>query len=162
MYGRTFRIVLTCLCMIAAAYAPAGAEWLENGYPACVESHTQSDVQAVSDGAGGVIIGWRDSRYGNNDIFAMRLDGYGNPVWGPLDVCNELHTQMNLHVASDGFGGALFVWQDIRSGINSDIYAQRIDPEGNAVWTVNGVGVCTNSADKYYPRVAPDGEGGAR
>jgi hypothetical protein len=161
MYERSMCPVLICLLVIALGAAPAGAEWLENGYPACVETHSQSDVQIVSDGSGGVIIGWRDNRNGNYDIFAMKLDAYGNPVWGPIDVCSYSQTQMNLHMASDGLGGAVFVWEDSRSGTNQDIYAQRIDSDGDAIWAVNGVGVCTNSADQFYPKIARDNDGGA-
>lgn len=37
----------------------------------------QSDARAVSDGADGAILVWTDSRNGNNDIYATRVDRFG-------------------------------------------------------------------------------------
>jgi hypothetical protein len=42
-----------------------------------------------------------------------------------------------------------------------DIFAQRIDPDGNLLWPDTGVLVCGAIDGQYYPQMIPNGEGGA-
>src|SRR4030066_318122 len=67
-------------------------------------------------------------------------------AWTPNGtlICNATNTQTNVQVVSDGAGGAIIVWEDFRTGgtTNYDIYAQRIDAAGNALWTPNGTIIC--------------------
>ncbi len=57
-------------------------------------------------------------------------------------------------------GGAIITWYDNRSG-NRDIYAQRVNSDGAAQWTADGVAICTASGDQNSPRMTSDGSGGA-
>jgi hypothetical protein len=61
---------------------------------------------------------------------------------------------------SDGASGAIVTWVDYRGG-NGDIYAQRISPMGNVLWTANGVALCAATGDQYSPAIVADGAGGA-
>ncbi|UCF05845.1 MAG: T9SS type A sorting domain-containing protein, partial [bacterium] len=63
-------------------------------------------------------------------------------------------------ITSDGAGGAVITWHDLRSG-NWDIYAQRIDAGGNVQWTADGVAICTATGYQEYPQITYDGAGGA-
>jgi hypothetical protein len=80
----------------------------------------------------------------------------GNPV------CTAVGNQDNssLQSTSDGAGGAIFVWEDMRSG-ETDLYAQRIDAAGNALWTYNGICICNALNVQENVRIIPDGLGGA-
>ena len=66
-----------------------------------------------------------------------------DPNWGDADtnlaVCNENYHQIHADVVSDGAGGAIFTWIDFRNNDNYDIYVQRVDNNGNALWKANGV-----------------------
>ena len=84
--------------------------------------------------------------------FAVWLDN-GTPM------CWELGHQRFPHTVEDGSGGAFMVWEDARTGIN-DIYAQRVDAEGDVLWASAGVAVCTASGDQFRPWLASDGAGG--
>jgi hypothetical protein len=64
-------------------------------------------------------------------------------------------------IVNDGSGGEIISWRDDRSGINSDIYAQRINASGAVQWTTNGVAICTATGDQAYPSILSDGTGGA-
>jgi hypothetical protein len=69
-------------------------------------------------------------------------------------------------VASDGAGGALVAWADMRNGVHADIYVQRLaspSPGHPAVprWTSNGVPVCTAAGKQDTAVVVSDGAGGA-
>ncbi len=50
-------------------------------------------------------------------------------------------------------------WEDRRIGY--DVYAQRIDHDGGALWTAGGLAVCDEASDQYYPVLCSDGENGA-
>jgi hypothetical protein len=63
-------------------------------------------------------------------------------------------------IASDNMGGAIITWQDGRAFIN-DIYAQRIDADGAAQWTNNGVPVCNAALPQENPCIVSDGGNGA-
>jgi hypothetical protein len=63
-------------------------------------------------------------------------------------------------ITSDGAGGAIMTWTDMRNG-NNDIYAQRIDASGAVQWTSNGVAITTVAGSQYAPAIFPDGAGGA-
>ncbi|MEO5617133.1 MAG: FlgD immunoglobulin-like domain containing protein, partial [Candidatus Eisenbacteria bacterium] len=63
---------------------------------------------------------------------------------------------------SDGLGGAIVVWQDGRRGAgNYDIYAQRVDGDGNLLWAPAGVPVCVATNNQINPTIIADGVGGA-
>ncbi len=80
---------------------------------------------------------------------------YGNPV---SSVINE---QQHSRAIPDGSGGAFVVWEDDRiSSSETDIYAQRLDAEGNPLWVVNGVAVCTASNVQIEPQLVSAGPGG--
>ncbi len=82
-------------------------------------------------------------------------------VQNGIPLCMAVGSQDDIQAISDGFGGAIIVWGDKRNGSDYDIYAQRIEPNGNILWAENGVPICTISGDQKYPRLASDGYGGA-
>lgn len=57
-------------------------------------------------------------------------------------VCNAVGTQTLHQVVPDGMGGAVVAWQDLRNGVDYDIYAQRMDAYGNMLWASNGILIC--------------------
>lgn len=75
-------------------------------------------------------------------------------------ICDAVGSQNHPQIISDGSGGLFIVWQDYRSG-NADIYAQRVDRNGNALWVDDGVIVCSAAKDQLYPKMVSDGAGGA-
>ena len=81
-----------------------------------------------------------------------------NPQGNP--VCTATYDQSGPRICIDGAGGAFITWYDIRNGLNSDIYAQRIDTSGVVQWTTNGVAICTKPADQNNPQLCSDGAGG--
>ncbi len=75
-------------------------------------------------------------------------------------VCTASGDQQVPLITSDGSGGAIITWYDNRSG-NRDIYAQRVNSDGAAQWTADGVAICTASGDQYPCDIIPDGVGGS-
>jgi hypothetical protein len=62
-------------------------------------------------------------------------------------------------MTTDGSGGTIITWQDKHSG-KYEIYAQRMNGGGNAMWTTNGIAICTQDSN-YNPIIVSDGSGGA-
>jgi hypothetical protein len=143
---------------------PAGSVlWTANGTPVCTAFNSQSLPLAVSDGAGGVIVAWQDFRGGSTtDIYAQRVNSSGYIQWTAdgVSVCTGKTGLALSQTIPDGSGGALIVWSDTRNATN-DIFIQRINSSGTALWTANGVTVCAASASQVVPAVASDGAGGA-
>lgn len=76
-------------------------------------------------------------------------------------ICIAAINEERPTIVSDGAGGAIITWQDLRNGYNYDIYAQRINASGVVQWTVNGVAICSALNDQLYPTIISDGAGGA-
>src|SRR5262245_40728378 len=100
------------------------AQWLAGGLVVCNAPQSQGDPAIVEDGSGGTIIGWTDARNGSLDIYAQRVSGGGAMLWvdDGVPVCTAPGDQSNLSILVDGQGGAIFVWEDERVGLETDIY----------------------------------------
>ncbi|MFX1391444.1 MAG: hypothetical protein ACFE9Z_15375 [Promethearchaeota archaeon] len=132
-------------------------EWTINGVPICTASAHQSSPEVCTDGAGGAIVVWSDWRPSPDyDLYAQKIDSSGNIVWDSngVVICNATSKQMNFRICSDGVGGAIVVWQDDRPGTNIfDIYAQRINQDGDTLWDDNGTIVCDAADDQNFPNL---------
>jgi hypothetical protein len=110
-----------------------------------------------------VIVAWEDDRNGFSDVFAQRIDGSGALLWAfdgaPVSLASG--NQGAPQLVPDGSGGAIIAWQDFRSGTTADIYAQRVDSSGRALWTLDGAAVATAPGDQLNQRLIADGSGGA-
>jgi hypothetical protein len=85
-------------------------------------------------------------------------------IWADVKTCvpvvKVLENQINQVVVSDGLGGAFVAWQDGRSG-GVNIYAQRVDTDGNMLWADNGVLVCGAANDQGQLSMISDGNNNA-
>jgi len=138
-------------------------EWIPNGTAITTANENQEYPQIYSDGAGGAIITWGDSRSGpNTDIYAQRINSSGNVQWeaNGTAICTASDDQWDFQICSDGAGGAVIVWRDYRRS-EWDIYAQRINSSGIAQWIPNGTIICTASNYQTNPQICSDGVGGA-
>ena len=75
-------------------------------------------------------------------------------------ICIVNGSQISPQIVSDGAGGAIITWQDMRDD-SGDIYAQRIDLNGNEKWSTNGTAICTAVGIQDIPQIVSDGVGGA-
>lgn len=115
----------------------------------------------VPDGSEGALIAWFPR--GESEIYVFRVTADGSQPWGPPGVMIDTDDYvMEVAVASDGAGGMLLVWQTDLAG-QYGVMAQRVDAAGNEVWAPGGIAVMNVSTPPYqpFPRVIPDGSGGA-
>lgn len=106
--------------------------WAVDGVTLSLAVNNQGSVQVVSDGAGGAVVTWEDSRSGSRDIYTQRLDNTGTVRWAVdgIAISSAAGDQANPQIVLDGIGGAIVVWQDFRNGGDYDIYAQGITASG--------------------------------
>ncbi len=141
-------------------------KWNLNGIAVCTSLGIEDHPEIVSDGEGGAIIAWKDSRNGNSDIYVQAVDSSGKMKWfsDGVAICTTSGSQEYPTIISDGQGGAVIAWNDYRTG-NLDIYAQAINSAGMVKWTLDGVAICTTTGSGHYSQecvsIVTDELGGA-
>ena len=138
--------------------------WPTNGVAICTENYYQVNPQLTKDEAGGILIIWQDKRNGDSyDLYAQRIDYNGNILWATngIEICNAINDQEFPQLVNNSEVGVIITWQDRRTSDSYDIYAQRIDNNGNVLWAINGINICTASYDQELPQLAIDNTGGA-
>ena len=138
-------------------------QWAYNGVPVCSAVNAQQHPQMASDGAGGVIITWQDTRNGAYDIYAQRMNGSGAPQWAVdgVPICTAATKQTLPAIVSDSPDETIVIWEDDRVG---GIFGQRVNAAGAPQWAADGVALSTAPASNgmgRVPRVTSDGSGGA-
>src|SRR6185436_19738654 len=106
------------------------------------------------------IIAWTDDGGDDDDIFVQRVRADGTVMWADSGVSAAVVPgyQEAPSIISDGVGGAIVLWQDPAHG--GDLYAQRVDGSGTALWGSTGVPVCTEPDEQAFPSMVPDGAQG--
>jgi hypothetical protein len=163
----TLRMGLLATLLVLAPSMTALGQWISDAAlnnPICRVGNNQRFPKLVSDGKGGAIICWADERAAPNvsKVYAQRIDKDGFVRWpvNGIAISPALSKQVRPEIIPDGAGGAIIVWTDTRD-IGSDIYAQRIDSSGNALWVDEGVPVATGSSEQIDPQLTGDGQHGA-
>lgn len=143
--------------------ANGSAQWQADGVVVTDAGGNQISPQLVLSGSSGIILAWEDYRNGNADIYGQRVDNSGGMKWAangvPVNAANS--DQRAPQLVADNAGGAVVVWEDHRTDANTDIYGQRLNAEGTAIWTGNGLAVSSATGNQRVPRAVADGYGGA-
>lgn len=112
------------------------AQWTFEGIP--ISKYPPGKPKICQDGVGGVIITWYEGigDWDSIDIYAQRLDAYGNMQWvvNGTAICTASGCQLLPELCSDGSGGAIIVWDDCRTDL--DLYAQRVNSTGDLLWLI--------------------------
>lgn len=99
----------------------------------------EARVAALADG--GYIVVWNGNGVGDADgIFAQRFNASGAKVGGETRINTTTSgNQEFASVAALGDGGYVITWESYdANGINSDVYSQRFDANGNKVSGLTG------------------------
>ena len=137
--------------------------WIATGVVLSATAGLSSPV-IVADGAGGAIVSWADTRDGSSHIYGQRINSAGSVQWlSPTAIGGTTAPggQSDPQLVTDGAGGAIVTWADLRNGVDTDIYSQRVNASGAVQWTAGGVPMCTATNTQDYPVIAIDGAAGA-
>jgi len=88
----------------------------------------------------------------------------GDPQVADTKVCTANTNQHGSRVIPDGSGGSIVFWHDPRNGgSGDDIYYNKLNSAGNAVWSLVSAGLALTSSGNgnFIDQVISDGSGGA-
>jgi hypothetical protein len=138
--------------------------WGAAGVGVCVAPDSQRAPVAVLDGAGGLLVSWKDHRSGIDRIYAQRLNASGVAQWTAdgVPVSDAAGAETHPAIAADGTGGVIVAWQDQR-GADLDVYAQHLGANGARAggWASGGVALVAAPGDQSFPAAVSDSAGGA-
>lgn len=147
----------------AAGVVTAGGA---TGTALCLATGSQSGVRLASDGMGGLLACWLDPRSTTNTaLYAGRYTPSLGAIWtaNGVAVCDAAGTRSYPQIVADGTTGAFLQWIDSRTS-GSDMYAARLQGDGTAPWTLNGVLLRASSVAVQVPvngfSMVADGSGG--
>jgi hypothetical protein len=152
-------------------------QWTPDGI--LVESHLVTGIGVhgyamAPDGKDGAIIasardGWYDPD--SSVIRFQRISANGDLLWDYDKTATPTFAGWAIgdtwespdpKAVSDGAGGAIIVYDNFLHGWrNRDIYAQRVDANGNLLWAAGGVPVSTADSMQSLPQIVGDGREGA-
>ena len=137
------RFIIFCTFMIGLFIENGNAQWRLNGVAVC-DTVGKQHIAAngiLSDGEGGTFVVWGDNR-DNWDIYAQRVDSTGRMLWDKQGkpICVYPGWQFAPVVTPDGEGGFVTAWGDTRNDTR-DVYAQRVDNDGNILWNKEGLAI---------------------
>jgi hypothetical protein len=136
----------------------------------------QSSVGGTRTSDGNYILFWHDASteievgMGPINVFAEKFSPNGTRLWNPthpgigVQVATDYDNISNFRVVPTTDGGAITAWEKSpTSGAASEIYAQRVDADGNAQWGSDGTQVSGNGPFMYSesPQIVADGSNGA-
>lgn len=140
------------------------AQWAANGIPLVNSTFNENGIEALTISGTRFAAVWRDGRNGNLDLYANYfLIADGSRVNATdIAIAVQPNTQTRQVMTTDDAGGFIVVWEDPRiSTTNSDLYIQRVNAAGDALWGANGTAVVTAVFNQLQPAIAKDGAGGA-
>ncbi len=128
---------------------------------------SQGALLALSDGSGGLLTVFSDTRYGSPDLFVQRTGPFGLPWsgWpaGGVALAVAAGSQYAGSATADGTGGAVIEFSDNRLGVDYLLYAVRVLGDGTLApgWSYGGNPLELAGMSQGGASAVSDGAGGA-
>ncbi|MFN3872819.1 MAG: T9SS type A sorting domain-containing protein [Ignavibacterium sp.] len=144
------RIIYTIILLVLLAISFSKAQWkttVEENNIISAAPNTQNYPSVALDKTGGFFVAWTDARNSStgNDIYIQRFDSLGNTYFADngIPVCVADGNQQYPWAVGTTDSCIIVFWYDDRPNYtnSTDLYAQKLDREGNPLWEVNGVPV---------------------
>jgi hypothetical protein len=167
------KTTLLCLLLLVCLN-PAEAQWSSDptiNTPVQTSAEDDFNDLMVSDGSGGAFVFYKLSSTDPQTLrdidvlYVKRLKADGTLAWGTQSsgtlVCNAGNDRYFFGAVPDGTGGVIVAWVDYRDIDAGDVYIQRFNSSGTALWGNNGKAVTsTVPTDEYDGYIVSDGAGG--
>jgi len=150
--------------LLVSSVLTAQFDWQDNGVPLRQGAHIEWQRTGTVGENGEVILVWSDTRNGDRNVYAQKVDESGQNLWGDdgLSVVLEDGRQEDPLAISDGVGGAYIVWIDYRYEPNDgDVFAQHVLLDGTLDWAVEGIALSVVEGPQEFLNMCSDGMGGA-
>ena len=154
-------------CLVVAAPAIALAQWSADpseNMPIADRTSEQVVPKIAGTSDGGSYVGWYDLSFGQYSICLQRLDANGYELWPHNGILVSAHPQLSYvtdwDLIADSEDNAVLVFSDARDGEDLDVYAYRIDGDGQPLGGVDGVALSANADYEPSPvaEQASDGD----
>lgn len=108
-----------------------------------------SRPQICEDSFGGVIVSWLNS----NTLYVQRINSDGTVLWpDEMSIKSTSFQFYDAKLINDGIGGAICIWAENVSWPMTpdfDLFAQKINQNGNIEWPAGGVNISTGSVSDF-------------
>jgi hypothetical protein len=137
-----------------------GVSLAANGLALCALAGNQNEPSLAVDEGGNACFAWTDYRIGIADIFAQRVSNSGAVSWftSGLQMCASGNSQTGPRVASASSDHFMIAWTDARTA-PAHVYAQHVDQNGTALWTVNGIPIVSSGGPQNLVALVNDRTG---
>ncbi|MBC8383598.1 MAG: T9SS type A sorting domain-containing protein [Candidatus Cloacimonetes bacterium] len=137
--------------------------WQDDGIPIRQGVNIEWYRSGITLEDGSVVYVWSDTRRGDRDVWAQRVDVNGNLLWGAdaVMVNGGINRQEDPVVINTEDGGVIVAWVDFRNEDAGDVYAQKLDGDGNLLWDGSGVPLCLASDVQISLNIVNDANHGA-
>lgn len=142
---------------------PSGAAtWGPQGVAVATTPGFQTDPAVAPDGAGGLVVVWKDARASAPGLYAQHVSAAGVRTWGDEGIAVSVAAPQPgpPRAVADGSGGVIVAWQDWRNGPLA-VFAQHLNALGEPLWAADGLRLYATAFDQRDVAIAPDGTGGA-
>ena len=130
--------------------------WDEYGTRVCTkEGASVSGTKSILTSKG-LFVAWEDKRNDTSSIYGQIVDENGDTLWEKDGIPLADYDNDQTIVSIDCDGEFIYlVWRDAREGANSqNIGIQKIDLEGNLLWSDPSPFVCKNEVEKDQPTMS--------
>lgn len=111
---------------------------------------------------GGAIYVWSDTKLGERDLWAQKVDANGNMVWGdPVLIDGKPDRQEDPVITRTSDNHFIIAWIDFSADLDGDVYAQKINTMGQLLWQAGGKPVCVGNGMQLGINMEADSDGGA-
>lgn len=118
-----------------------------NGFSVTPITAAYDEAYDMRSSGNGMIIIYAEGGFGNNQLFATKIDFTGAPMWTPITLSvstvasNKLRVQLTPVFGVAGSEQTIAVWEDERIG--RGVYTQNINVDGT-------LGITTNILNPFY------------
>jgi hypothetical protein len=155
------QITLIMLLILSVAFLSATLMW-DNAVAIRQGVNIEWFRTGTETADGGAIYVWSDTKLGERDLWAQKVDANGNMVWGdPLLIDGKPDRQEDPVITRTSDGNYIIAWIDFFDDLDGNVYAQKINDNGQLLWPEGGKPVCTLPGIQIGLNMEADMDGGA-
>lgn len=149
------------LILIISCIRLGALEW-DNALPIRQGVNIEWFRTGTETGDGGAIYVWSDTKLGERDLYAQKVDVSGNMVWGqPLLVDGKPDRQEDPVITKTSDNNFIIAWIDFSNDPDGSVFAQKVNTNGTLMWQTGGVSLCSYPGIQISLNIEPDNSGGA-
>ena len=154
-------LYLIFMLLALAAMLPAAVMWSEP-LPVRQGVNIEWFRTGTESSDGGAIYVWSDTKLGERDLWAQKVDAAGNLVWAnPVLIDGKPDRQEDPVITRTSDDNYIIAWIDFSNDLDGNVYAQKINNNGELLWPAGGKPVCVYAEIQIGLNMEADDNGGA-